>query len=1077
MRRGVARVLFGSASVAFVLGPFTAAEARVPTVLPTPCVPTVSTIGDKTAFTFSAPDECTFTPPAALNGATYTILAVGGGGGGGAWGGGGGGGGEARLLMGYTAALNSKLVILTGPGGSGGIRTVAGASGAPAKGRSSFVWTVDPAATTKSPSPLLEASGGSGGSDNTTGSGGTPGTGGSGGTRLATGSGGNAPTATSLSGSPGEDGAPWTTTGARYGGGGGGGICANGSQTPSAMDPVSGGRDGGGASAGKRPAPVNYTSDGSDAQPGSGSGGGAGAGCANAFAGGASTANGGAGGRGTVVFVVTPTVSATTTDAPTTGTTTTVATSRTTTTLATSSSPTTLGGRFTAPRVTTTTVKTTTGTLKSTATTVATATAPATATSLPTGTTSTAPTTLSSAATTLAPRTQAATAASTAPETVTTPAAPEIVPQRPVFFGSARSASDFFEISFGATLGRPVRGASIRATATDLAPGSTVRAVLRSDPIVLGEFTVSPDGTVDASVVLPDDIPEGDHSLTFEAGSADGTPVSSVTVFSVDPSGLTESVVAAAETVGTAVDEAAIARSATSETPVYDTERHVARTAAIAATAAVVSSLAGMAVTQTPAGLGTSFPAPGAPSPPSSSPSSAPRSTGGDTSRNTSARREDEPGLDGDTESDEPALDDEPADEGDEEEDEISGTEADLLEDEISGTEADLLEDEDDNEVRPDRRGLWMLPGYAAVDRFLRRAVSLTSRRSVLATRILQDGHWLRASAGVTAALLWLAGFILGGTAALGLPGLVTAPATAVVCIVVAISLLDAMAGTTAWFGFALVALVTGNVNTLFDVRTLLGLGVIFVALPSIGSKFRPFTRAAVRRGDSAFLDRLGDYVIMPVLLAYTASTAYTALNGLSGLEMVLDADASTLLVVVLVAAYLRLLGEDVARVWYPLRSAEVRIPLPTGPGATARMGSVAIRAGLFLLVAAPFFGLGWRTWLMVGLVTFVPVLGLAEDRFPNLAVVHRFFPRGLLRFVVMMFATAWFGRFVLSVADNPVDARPLAVFMLLPGVLVGMIDLVGREGGEWQDSYPKRIAGLAVWLLAVAVLSGRIAV
>ncbi|MFM9083658.1 MAG: hypothetical protein ACKOQ7_07235, partial [Actinomycetota bacterium] len=86
MRRGVARVLFGSAIVAFVLGPFTAADARVPAVLPTPCVPTESTIGGKPAFTFTAPAECTFTPATELNGATYTILAVGGGGGGGAWG-------------------------------------------------------------------------------------------------------------------------------------------------------------------------------------------------------------------------------------------------------------------------------------------------------------------------------------------------------------------------------------------------------------------------------------------------------------------------------------------------------------------------------------------------------------------------------------------------------------------------------------------------------------------------------------------------------------------------------------------------------------------------------------------------------------------------------------------------------------------------------------------------------------------------------------------------------------------------------------------------------------------------------
>jgi hypothetical protein len=80
-----------------------------------------------------------------------------------------------------------------------------------------------------------------------------------------------------------------------------------------------------------------------------------------------------------------------------------------------------------------------------------------------------------------------------------------------------------------------------------------------------------------------------------------------------------------------------------------------------------------------------------------------------------------------------------------------------------------------------------------------------------------------------------------------------------------------------------------------------------------------------------------------------------------------------------------------------------------------------------------------------------------------------------LLRFVVMMFVTAWFGRLVLSVADDASDARSIAVFMLLPGVLVGIIDLVGRDGGEWKDSHLKQAGGFVVWLLAVAVLSGRI--
>jgi glycine cleavage system regulatory protein len=40
---------------------------------------------------------------------------------------------------------------------------------------------------------------------------------------------------------------------------------------------------------------------------------------------------------------------------------------------------------------------------------------------------------------------------------------------------------------------------------------------------------------------------------------------------------------------------------------------------------------------------------------------------------------------------------------------------------------------------------------------------------------------------------------------------------------------------------------------------------------------------------------------------------------------------------------------------------------------------------------------------------------------------------------------------------------------------VVGIIDLVAREGGDWKESRLKHVGGLAVWLLAVAVLSGRV--
>jgi hypothetical protein len=367
-----------------------------------------------------------------------------------------------------------------------------------------------------------------------------------------------------------------------------------------------------------------------------------------------------------------------------------------------------------------------------------------------------------------------------------------------------------------------------------------------------------------------------------------------------------------------------------------------------------------------------------------------------------------------------------------------------------------------------------MIPGYSVFDRFLRWAVPRTSPHSVLLTRILQDGHWFRVTTGVVSQGMWFVGLVLGIASALGLPGVVTVPAAGVTLTIVFLSLLDAMIGASAWAGFTLTALATGNLTTVFDLRTVLGLGVLFVALPSIGSNIRPFGRHSAP--DSVpLIDRVGDYVVMPVLLGYAASAAYTALNGLSGLEMVSRSDAGTLFAAVTAGAYMRLLGEDAALRWYPTRHTSIRIAVGPAQTAPARTGTVVLGAGLYLLAAAPFFGLGWRTWLTVGLVSLVPLLGLAADRFPNVRLVHKWFPRGLLRFVMMLFVTAWFGKFVLSVAGNSADARSTAVFMLLPGVVVGLIDLVAREGGDWKESRLKYVGGLAVWLLAVAVLSGRV--
>lgn len=62
----------------------------------------------------------------------------------------------------------------------------------------------------------------------------------------------------------------------------------------------------------------------------------------------------------------------------------------------------------------------------------------------------------------------------------------------------------------------------------------------------------------------------------------------------------------------------------------------------------------------------------------------------------------------------------------------------------------------------------------------------------------------------------------------------------------------------------------------------------------------------------------------------------------------------------------------------------------------------------MFLFVAAPFIGNNWTLWVG-GAMYFTPkVIGQFTEHFPNLALVHRYLPRNLLRVVTMLFVALW---------------------------------------------------------------------
>ena len=597
--------------------------------------------------------------------------------------------------------------------------------------------------------------------------------------------------------------------------------------------------------------------------------------------------------------------------------------------------------------------------------------------------------------------------------------------------------------------GHSVAGATVSVSARGLASGSTVAVTILPGPVVLSTQAVDSAGTAEFSVTIPPELPAGTYSIVGSGQTADNGPVSSIIHFEIDSAGSATTVLPSYETVGPPPSESKIARALQAGLAPYDVVREVPTTATITMSAVILTGLAGA----------TGLAAAGGQSLGSSRRRSYRRSdrrTGnGPGERDATTERHDAP----------------PAPNSSTEEPITRDTDA---EGSFGSADANLFDASTGYEEHwGDRLRPWVSFGYARFDTWLRSAVAAFSTRSVLATRLVQDGTWMRAVGGSAEIVVLLAGLLAGVTAALSVHSMALPPSLLFVTVIAVSSLLNGLSGALAWLGFALVVIVHGNITSIFDLRTLIGLGFVFFALPSIASAIRPI----YDDGSRNIIHRIGDYVMMPVFLAYGSAAIYTALNGLSGLSVVSAQDATALRNTVFVAAIARLGVEDIVRRGFPVRVATVSIE-PTGTlGTGAKIMKLVFAAALYTMAIVTFYGWGARTVQMIVLVSAVPVLRLFADAFPNLAWLHRWFPRGILRTVVMVFVGTWYGRFIMTIAHNPVDTRRIAVLLLLPGVVLGLIDCFAREGGEWPERAAKHAAGFALWLFTLAVLVGAVSI
>jgi len=566
------------------------------------------------------------------------------------------------------------------------------------------------------------------------------------------------------------------------------------------------------------------------------------------------------------------------------------------------------------------------------------------------------------------------------------------------------------------TVGTEAAGKSATVEADGLQPFSKVTLTLYSEPIEIGSGIADERGMARMQTSVPAGLPPGQHTIMALGTGPDGAPVQSVGAFLLDENNLVQAIAPPGQTATPiAPDDESLTRALQSGKPVYDVALFPATTATVAMAAGAVAGLAG-AGGITGGGMGGS------------------------------------PGGGG------------PSGDG-----QVRGKLAVVPTKRLKALALTYT-------ARGDTSRTWRWPLTGRMDAISRDLPGKFGHFSLLLQRLIIDGVWSRAIFGSLGWLTWVAGAALGGLAMVSTDFTAVPPPLPIILAIIALGILDGAAGAVAWAVMSVGVIVTGNLQGLAGVRSLLGLFVLFATIPLTAHVIRPLRRKPSDTFWGRF-DRFADYIMPPIFLAFLATSMFKALNGLSGLEITAPADYGEIRVVVVSAFFLRLIGEDVAVRVYPQRSTSVQPTRSVKPTKAMAWVSVLVRLGIFMLVAEPFFGLGPITYLAAFLTGVPMVLKIYEDDLPNWVWLNKWYPRGVGRFIMILVITLYISAWLLGQTFSSEDYRQAFTFILLPGVISGVLELFGREGWEWPEGWLKRILGFCVWLFAVCVVTGVIVI
>jgi len=289
----------------------------------------------------------------------------------------------------------------------------------------------------------------------------------------------------------------------------------------------------------------------------------------------------------------------------------------------------------------------------------------------------------------------------------------------------------------------------------------------------------------------------------------------------------------------------------------------------------------------------------------------------------------------------------------------------------------------------------------------------------------------------------------------------------------------DAMAGALGGLTLLISIIATGNLQTLAELRGLLGLTVIFFLPILISGTTRPLRRQNKFKQP---WERATDYLVAPVLSFWAIRSLVTAIDGFAQEQTELSKSATTLALISSVLIVIRLICEDFAQKAAPGRIEYLSAPNVRNMDSYYQVISVAVKVLIYLFFMYGFLQYSWQGFVAVAFLVLPQIIRIYADKLPNFPTLFQIIPGGVPGVVFTallgLSVSNWVNSLPLVAEDK---SRTIFVLVAIPGFILSLLKILGRAPKPGDVRWYRRprytvlyrVGGVVMFTAAVSLVSG----